>query len=515
MSTERPDNEATEPAEGGETDGETAKPRRRHSPVAVVSVAAAVLLAGGGGAYFATTASDGGKGNNGAGTPAGAGTPPALALDDYSASAPGETGGTAEPGEPNGIAPGEPNPYGTTYRADGDLADGPDSAPVYAAKGEVTKAEVARLAEALGVAGTPRTDGSDWTVGSTNDASEPNLRVSRAAPGTWTYSSYVPGGDDCPKDKRCVPVGSSGLAGLRPPAVSEAEAKKAAAPVLKAVGQDDAKLDAGQLMNDDRVRVVNADPVVGGLPTYGWTTGVQVSSEGRIIGGSGQLKAPVKGDTYPVLTARETLDLMNGQPSGGGRKGIGGCASPVPLKDRDEVPCEASTVTPEPATATVEKATFGLAAHSVDGRRTLVPSWLFEIRAPGVQGGVTVTNPAVEPRYLSSPGTGESPTPTGKSTSGDVKVEGYSADGKELTVSFWGGVCSDYSASASESSGKVTVKVTGRSKPGQVCIMIAKAMDLKVPLDKPLGDREVMGTNGKEIPEGTDLGAVEKPEQPR
>ncbi|MFI6337386.1 hypothetical protein [Streptomyces sp. NPDC050535] len=517
MSTERPDNEATEPPEGGETDGGTAQPRRRHSPVAVVSVAAAVLLMGGGGAYFATTASDGGKGSSGSGTPAAGGTPRALALDNYSGSAESSTGGTGGTGSPNGIAPGEPNPYGTTYRADGELADGPDSAPVYAAKGEVTKAEVARLAEALGVAGTPRTDGGDWTVGSTNDAAEPSLRVSRDAPGTWTYRSSVPGSDNCPKDKRCVPVGSSGLAGLRPAAVSEAAAKKAAAPVLKAVGQDDAKLDASQLMNDDRVRVVNADPVVGGLPTYGWTTGVQVSSEGRIIGGSGQLKVPAKGDTYPVMTARETLDLMNGQASGGGRKGIGGCASPVPLKDRDEVPCEASTVAPEPASVSVEKATFGLAAHSVDGRQALVPSWLFEVRTPGVRDSVTVTNPAVEPRYLSSPKADQDPvpSPSGEPTSGDVEVQGYTADGKELTVSFWGGVCSDYSASASESAGKVTVTVTGTSKPGQVCIAIAEAIDLEVSLDKPLGDREVVGKNGKEIPEGKDLGAVEKSAQPR
>lgn len=112
------------------------------------------------------------------------------------------------------------------------------------------------------------------------------------------------------------------------------------------MGQDDAKLDATQLM--DRVRVVNADPVVGGLPTYGWTTGLRIDGEGHVIGGSGQLKTPVKGDTYPVVGARRTLDLMNGSssgasPSGGGRMGIGGCASPVPLKDRDEQPCEHPT----------------------------------------------------------------------------------------------------------------------------------------------------------------------------
>ncbi|MFE9769871.1 hypothetical protein ACFYPC_36005 [Streptomyces sp. NPDC005808] len=516
MSTERPDNDATDSAEGGERDVETAKPRRRHSLVAVASVAAAVLLVGGGGAYFATTTSNGGNGDSASGTPGGDGTPPALALDGYSESGTSDTAGTDGP---NGIAPGEPNPYGTTYRAEGDLADGPDSAPVYAAKGQVTKAEVARLAEALGVAGTPRTDGGDWTVGATNDAAEPNLRVSRDAPGTWTYSSYVPGSDNCVENKPCGPIGSSGLAGLRPAAVSEEAAKKAAAPVLKAVGQDDAKLDATQLMNDDRVRVVNADPEVGGLPTYGWTTGVQINSEGEVIGGSGRLKTPVKGDTYPVITAQQTLDLMNGPASGGAPKGIGGCASPVPLEDRNEVPCEVATVAPAPATATVEKATFGLAAHSVDGKQTLVPSWLFDVRSAGTEDVLTVTHPAVDPRYLTSPEAGQDPTPspspTGAPTTGDVKVEGYTADGKDLTVSFWGGVCSKYSASASETSDKVTVTVTSTSEPGKVCIMLAKAMDLPVHLDEPLGDRKVVGTDGKAIPEGKELGAVVSSAQPQ
>ena len=76
------------------------------------------------------------------------------------------------------------------------------------------------------------------------------------------------------------------------------------------------------------VRVVNADPVVGGLPTYGWTTGIQVGADGEVVGGSGQLKAPVKGDTYPVVRARRTLDQLNGAARRGRHRGsgIGGCA---------------------------------------------------------------------------------------------------------------------------------------------------------------------------------------------
>ena len=112
--------------------------------------------------------------------------------------------------------------------------------------------------------------------------------------------------------------------------MSEAVAKKAAAPVLKAVGQDDAKLDASQVMGAQRV--VNADPVVGGLPTYGWTTGVTVSAQGEVVGGTGQLKAPVKSDTYPVLSAEKTLGLMNEAPGTGPTTAWASAAAPAPYR---------------------------------------------------------------------------------------------------------------------------------------------------------------------------------------
>ncbi|MFE2304190.1 hypothetical protein ACFXAW_39035 [Streptomyces sp. NPDC059445] len=484
--------------------------RRRNTPALVASVVAAVLLVGGGGAYFATTASGGDR----SGTPGADGTPPPLALDGYAASTTGDgsTGGTA------GIAPGEPNPYGTTYRASGTLPEGPGSAHVQWAEGKVTRTEVARLAKALGLAGTPRLAGDAWTVGTAKDGTEPNLRVTADAPGTWTYSSALPGGDNCVKVTVCGPAGSgsaSGSAsGSTPGPVSEAAAEKAAAPVLKAVGQDDAKLDASQLM--DRVRVVNADPVVDGLPTYGWTTGLRIGADGHVVGGSGQLKTPVRGDAYPVVGARKALDAMNGSaPATGGdrRMGIGGCASPVPLKDRDEMPCEHPSPEPKAQTATVEKATFGLAAQRADGRQALVPSWLFEVRAPGAQDTYTVTHPAVDPAFLASPESPAPPStdptvpappgePSAPAATRDVGVQGYTADGRDLTVGYTGGVCAHYTVSVSESSGKVTVTVTAKPWKNKVCIMIAKFYEKTVRLDEPLGRREVVGSDGKAVHHG-------------
>ncbi|WP_265566534.1 hypothetical protein [Streptomyces hygroscopicus] len=487
MNTERPDDasDAPEVIEGTE---EAAT--RRRSPAVVASVAAAVLLVGGGGAYLAATASGGSGGSS---APGDGGAPPPLALDGYSG------GGTS------GIAVGEPNPYGTTYQMRGPLPGGPASAPVYWAKGEVTRDEVARLAGALNITGSPKRVGQAWTVGDAKAGSGPFLQVNAEAPGTWTFSRYAPGSEGlCKGTRPCTSAGP----------VGEAAARTAAAPVLKALGQDDAKLDAHQLMGS--VRVVNAEPEVDGLPTHGWSTGIQVGSNGQVTGGSGNLKAPVKGATYPVLGAKRTLELMNTAPTSYGRKGIGGCTSPVPLKDRDEKPCQASTAAPQRASATVEGAVFGLALHSVGGKAVLVPSWLFQVRPAGGGDGFTVTHTAVDPRYLTAPqppGQPSGPTAPRASAPGekpssapakrDVKVMGYTADGDNLTVTYEGGVCADYAASVRESSDKVTVTVTETPWPGKVCIMIAKVYHTTFHLMAPLGDRQVVGPDGQAIPKLT------------
>ncbi|GGQ16279.1 hypothetical protein GCM10010233_36580 [Streptomyces pseudogriseolus] len=467
---------------GHDRDRGAGGPGRRRTPALVVSVAAAVLLVGGGGAYLAAGA--GGESGGGGTTPGANGdaTPPPLALDGYS-----ESG-------PNGIAPGEPNPYGATYRADGTLPEGPDAAPVFHARGQVTEQQVVALAEALGVEGEPVAEGGSWRIGG-QDGSGPTLRVEQQAPGTWSFSRNIPGGDNC-KGATCkAPTGGVGVT-----AVSEAAAKKAAAPVLKAVGQDDAKLDASQVL--DGSRVVNADPVVGGLPTYGWTTGVVVGAGGEVVGGSGRLAQPVKGDEYPVMDAREALDAMNGAPGAGDRVEIGGCATPVPLdgEQQREEPCApAAKEQPAGDTVSVDEAVFGLAAHSVGGEPALVPSWLFEVRPAGSDNPITVTHPAVEPRFLAAPsGPGDEQT-SGPATR-EVEVQGYRAEGDELTVTFEGGVCADYQATASESGGEVTVRVTETPWPDKVCIMIAKQYEQTLRLDAPLGDRQVVTADGEPVP---------------
>ncbi|MFI6283550.1 hypothetical protein ACIBCM_02135 [Streptomyces sp. NPDC051018] len=522
--------------------------RRWRSPLVASLVAAVLVVGGGGGTYLATAGFGDGPDPRGA-------EPPKLSV-------------SPAPVDAAGIAPGEPHPGpGPGYRAKGALPDGPDRASVHRPEGTVTEDEVRRLAQVLGLPGSPLRKGSVWLTGDDKDGSGPVLQVSADAPGTWTYGGFgpAPRGDACPRTDVCpsgtTTSGPSGPDGV--PAVSEEAAKKAAAPVLKALGQSDAAVDAGQVMG--AVRVVNAEPVVGGLPTYGWTTGIQIGADGRVVGGGGQLKEPRAQASYPVVSATDALARLNSAPGGSGaarpavcpagegRAGSGGiepcdlpaCATPMPLgRDgggggkasappapaagtaRDHTGC--GTLPPPPAEPlTVDKAVFGLSAMYAEGRLSLVPSWLFRVAPGGAAPSYTVAQAAVESGYLlqsaptspdapgippvppsSAPGKDIAPAPPAPDRTGlpvSPPVEWYTTKGRTLTVRFIGGVCDTYSAKASETGRQVRVTITAsHPEPDRVCIEIGVDTTVKVTLDAPLGDREVVdATTGKAIPPRT------------
>ncbi|MDG4532220.1 hypothetical protein [Streptomyces sp. AV19] len=473
----------------GTEDGTSGTRRRKYSPPVVASVAAAVLLAGGGGAYWAATAGD----DDGAPAPAAArDTPPPLALD-----------GPGPGGPAPGIAVGEPDPNGTRYRSAVRLPDGPRSAPVHLAGGEVTRDEVAALAKALGVKGEPRLANGLWTAGVT---AGPTVQVAPKGPGNWSYSRHgIAGGKPCVHPGKDTPgegappcpshrnrPGGSDPAASRP--VSQERAKAAALPVLEALGQRGAKLDAGRVFG--AVRSVTADPVVDSLPTYGWQTALQIAADGQVAGGSGRLRLPAKGHDYPVVSAARALEELNrgGVPA---RPLSGDCATPVPLgTDEAAPPCPAAPPPREPVV--IRGATFALSAQSVAGRPALVPSWLF---SADVGGGTTVTiaQPAVDPKYVAKQASATKPSPPSP-----AHVTSYRADGRRLTLRFWGGMCSDYAASAEQSAGAVTVRVTGTEKePGRPCVLAAREFARNVALEKPLDGRKVVDmVTGETVPKG-------------
>ncbi|MCJ0868164.1 hypothetical protein [Streptomyces sp. AP-93] len=468
----------------------------RRRPVWVVgSIAVAVLLTGGGTAYWASTAH--GEGRTG----------------DSAASAP-----RALPTPPGpGIAPGEPDPSGggVTYTADVPLPDGPARAPAFRASGEVTSAEVARLATALGISGAPRLAGETWQAGERADGSGPRLTVNLKAPGTWNFSRFQVGGtgDDCVRGKdTCGPATlpqdlgreHGGTAGTP---VSEEAAKAAAAPVLAAVGQGSAALDAR--IAQGSVRLVTADPVIGGLPTQGWSTRIGVGVDSKVVSGSGELKVPVRAAEQPVIGAVDALARLNDKSRGSGATdpGPSGCATSVPLTPdtpdgaTDTLPCNPEPRPMKPSrTESVRAAELGLVPGTVDGARGLVPAWLFEVAGKGGGPGHTVAQPAglteeIPPVDL--------PTPVDPPAKGQtVPGFSYSSADRTLTVNFWGGVCSTYALEVREQPESVMVRITDTpNKPGQACIMLAQEMTVTATLQQPVGDRKVVdATTGKAVP---------------
>ncbi|MEW2549152.1 hypothetical protein AB0910_25860 [Streptomyces sp. NPDC047002] len=499
---------AGEPEEHGDGAGRTGARRGRRSPLVLAAVAAGALAVAGGGAYLAAGA---GGATDGAGPPPRIG-PAMTPMDDGGpGSVSAAPGGPGSPSAP-GIAPGEPDPRGAGYRVTVPLPEGPDTATVYTVRDDITAGRAATLAKALGVPGTPHTSGLFWQVGSAADGTGPVLRVQKKAPGTWTFSRYAmaQGGDGCAKGRPCpggAPSSPGGVVGPAVGAVSEAAAKKAAAPVLAAAGLRGAHLEAGRLLG--AVRVVEADPVVDGLPTYGWTTGLQVGADGRITGGGGQLGVPEAGTAYPVAGAAEALKALGAGASGGT-----GCATRTPLTGpvtgAEPAPTGSCAPSGRARPLPVDAVVFGLAARPVGGVPGLVPSWLFTVDPGGGAPAYRVAQPALHsgasraplpslPPHGMKPGGG-----SGADTAADQPLS-YSTHGRTLTVRFWGGVCGTYGVRADESDAAVAVRVEKpAAKPGGTCVASAKRLSRSLTLDRPLGTRTVLSAaTGAEVPAGS------------
>lgn len=501
------------PTPGGETPSPDERPLlRRRRQLSVVAVAAAVLLAGGGGAYWASTAADG-TDSGGAG---GTSEPPPLALD-------GSRAGPAE-GSPADIAPGEPT-SARTYRATGGLPKGPRSAAVYRTKATVPRTEVAALAKTLSVPGAPEKKDGRWLVGDgAGRAHGPSLTVNddRSA-GNWTYQRQNPaGGTPCPtpppglRDHSTSNDGSaqSGSAHSRTicpqvadsgkgAPVTEQKAKRAVRPALRTLKMSDATLDATVTLGS--LRMVTAAPTVAGMPTQDWNSTFTVGPDGSMVRGHGTLGELTKGSSYPVMTAGETLKHLNKQ----GATGSAGTSSSVrePAPDGTGTPGTPSTPDDQRKPVPVKGADFGLVTHYSAGRPVLVPSWIYTVALPGGGRTAQVAYPAVQPKFLKPPRKGRPGSgsgSTGQQGSPPLQaVNSYTAHGRTLKLTFWGGVCGGYTASADEAGASGPVKVTVRPKhtdAKKVCVKIAKRQTVEVTLDKALGGRKVVDAqDGKAV----------------
>ncbi|RKN42252.1 hypothetical protein [Streptomyces hoynatensis] len=341
-------------------------------------------------------------------------------------------------------------------------------------------------------------------------------------------------------------------------APGEAEALAAVAGVLEELGLEDgesAEVDASEVAG--ATRTVRATPLLGGLPAFGFETEFSVAGDGRLTAAHGMLAEPAAAEERETVGAREAMDAYNdraasdaaasvtcatiepgpaepqegpdAEPDAGAaqaREGAGAGDAPA-----QEGPCGSpGGQAGAPAAATAE---FGLAFGSSAEEPLLVPSWLFHV-ATADGGSWTVTEPAVAYAFASGedrgreqgegggpadggaepagPGRGEEPGAVGPAEPADpgegtdpaeaaMSVEPYDEEDLTLTVHFWGGVCSTYTATAEEAGDAIEVGIESAGQErDEACIMLAEEQTAEVALESPVGGRTVTDERGQELP---------------
>ena len=220
--------------------------------------------------------------------------------------------------------------------------------------------------------------------------------------------------------------------------------------------------------------------------------------------GTGWVRRGAPGPAYPLVTARSAYEELVRTPL---PMPLMACPEPLP-PDADPVPCGGPV--------TVTGARLGLSLQQSADGLVLVPAWLFD-----VQGSPQpLVQLAVDPRLLepmapdqgggsgssgsSGGSTGSAGTvsaaPGGPAT--DVPAEGSrfssvtrAADDRSLTVTFYGGVpeCYSYAVKAAETGTQVRLSVVETRTAGdKPCIDLAMEITKTVPLDAPLGLRQVV-----------------------
>lgn len=121
---------------------------------------------------------------------------------------------------------------------------------------------------------------------------------------------------------------------------SEADAQRIALDLLAATGMD---LTGAKTSTFDQFSSwgVQVDPVLDGMPTFGFTSYVSVGSAGAIESASGFLATPEAGDTYPLIGTGPAIDRLN--------EGVG-LPGPLPLDDVQILPAPAPGVPGAPLT---------------------------------------------------------------------------------------------------------------------------------------------------------------------
>lgn len=421
------------------------------------------------------------------------------------------------------LAPGTTT-GGSGYELVGTLPTEHPDTPAYTVTSRAGATAVSRLAEALG-AGTPVREGDGWR-------SDKGLVVN--ADGSWWWSACADGTVSSDGvSTRCATAGGTGTvtpgvataepgdtgggapgatAGSAPPVeptvgplpkptaepvpmpspaptADEDTVLTSSGPVFAAVG-----LDVGNARVDGSTAVV--DPVVGGLPTYGVSTRVAVAADGTLTDAAGWLVATARGDSYPVLTARQAFDTLPPLP----RPAI---ACPVGPSGEG---C------PEPQPVQVTGARLGLALYPLaDGGQVLVPAWLFAVKdwtepVVGIAVEAKYLDTGTEPTTRPTPGTTDEPAPPPSTVREQFSFDRASraSDANAVTVQYGdSGTCphENVTEAVKESSDTVVVLLEADPPPSGPCTSDYKIVNRVVKLQAPLGTRTVVdGATGKPVP---------------
>ena len=288
----------------------------------------------------------------------------------------------------------------------------PPAQPVYRLA-KVTATQAEHIASALNLHGTPTRIDGGWVL-----RAPKTMRLLVNDGGTWSFAMDCFA--DLPIDKEsaevmCASASGGGVAtavpvppqttatspkppsGPTPPPVvtppptpppgpSEQQAKQAAQSILTALGLNDAQVSAQQ---GSPTTYVTADPMLGGKPTQGWTTSLELDNDNKLVSANGWIDETTKADSYPVITAQHAFDLLKRTPvvypllCMVRKDGKSGCEPPKPMN--------------------VTGATLGLVMDQDQRGAILVPAWLFDLEGQSRP----VAQVAIDPSYLAPP-----PTPT-------------------------------------------------------------------------------------------------------
>ena len=201
------------------------------------------------------------------------------------------------------------------YVLAGTLPDKPTHAPVWRwAKAPATEKDVVKLGKAVGVTGTPQRHPYGWLLSSASG----EVRVSDAVGNQWSYtradlvtcSPYMVDIDHNPDGSTSSGCGVAVSSDQTvPDGPDDAAARAAVAPLIAALGvKGDEQVSPGAPASS-----VMVSPEVGGLPTQGIETSIDVDSKG-VRSAFGRLTAPSAGDDYPLRTAKQGFTDLSNRP---------------------------------------------------------------------------------------------------------------------------------------------------------------------------------------------------------